>query len=207
MTKTIQFWDKMAIRSEKQNDSDEGKENKTIDRTIKHLNSEQKVLDFGCGIGGNTCDVAEHVQHVDAFDYSPESIEVSKRKAQRRGIANVDFAVTDLYDERYQEEGYDVVIAYNILHLIDAPEKAVQRINKLLKPGGLLISATGCLGEKKSFFRMFLSLLSKIGVVPPMTSFSIAELENLVTRGSFEILETEVLDKALTDYFLVAKKQ
>ena len=207
MSKAIQFWDKMAVRSEKQKDSDEGKENKTIDRTIKHLKAEDVVLDFGCGIGGNTCDVAEHVKHVDAFDYSPDSIAVSKRKAQRREITNIDFVVTDLCDERYKDASYDIVLAYNILHLIDAPEKAVERINKLLKPGGLLISATGCMGEKKSFFRLFLSFLSKIGVVPPMTSFSIAELENLVTRGSFEIIETEVIDPALTDYFLVAKKQ
>lgn len=205
MSKTIKFWDKMALRSEKE--KSEEKENKTIDRTLKHLQPEFKVLDFGCGVGGNTCDVAMNVNYVDAFDYSPESIAVSKRKANKRDINNINFVVGDLYDDNYQAEQYDVVLAYNILHLIDDQEVALEHISKLLKPNGLLISATGCLGEKKGIFRLFLGLLSKIGIVPPMQSFSIAQLENMITSASFKIIETEILDHALTDYFLVAQKQ
>ena len=48
--------------------------------------------------------------------------------------------------------------------------------------------------------------MSKIGLIPPITLFKISELEDLMTNGNFEIVETECLDKSGQLYFVVAKK-
>jgi hypothetical protein len=88
---------------------------------------------------------------------------------------------------------------------VDDKPNVMRRINELLKPGGMMISATPCI--KGTFLGVLLSLLSKIGLIPPITLFKISELEDLMTDGNFGIVETECLDKSGQQYFVVAKKK
>ena len=81
----------------------------------------------------------------------------------------------------------------------------MQRMNELLKPGGLIISATPCMGEK-IFLCILLSLVSKIGLIPKIRSFKISELEDSIANGNFEIVETECLHQRSQQYFISAKK-
>ncbi|WP_292352624.1 hypothetical protein [Methanomethylovorans sp. PtaU1.Bin093] len=69
----------------------------------------------------------------------------------------------------------------------DTP-KVIQRINKLLKPGGLFLSATPCM--RGAFLGVLLSPVSKIGLIPQITSFKITELEDSIANRYFEIVET-----------------
>jgi hypothetical protein len=87
----------------------------------------------------------------------------------------------------------------------------MQRINELLKPGGLFISATPCIGEKKTFSNIFLIslflLLSKIGIIPFMKISKMYELEDLIAaNGNFQIVETINLHHGISNYFIVARK-
>jgi hypothetical protein len=82
----------------------------------------------------------------------------------------------------------------------------MQRINELLKPGGLFISVTPCLGERKGFLSIFLFLLSKTGLVPYLNLLRSSELRDLVVGGGFRIVETEESDQTPPTYFIVAKK-
>ncbi len=74
-----------------------------------------------------------------------------------------------------------------------------------MKPGGLIISATPCI--KGTFLGVLLLLVSKIGLIPQITSFKVSELEDLMIDGNFEIIETECLNKSGQQYFIVAKKK
>jgi 2-polyprenyl-3-methyl-5-hydroxy-6-metoxy-1,4-benzoquinol methylase len=51
-----------------------------------------------------------------------------------------------------------VILAFHVLHLLEDTQEVVQRMHELLKPGGLFVSATACMGEK-SFLGMFLLLV------------------------------------------------
>jgi len=131
-------------------------------------------------------------------------IEAAQRKATERNTGKLDFFQSTIFDERLKRESFDVILALNILHFSENAQKVMQRINELLKPGGLFISATPCMGEKKSLLRSLLPLVTKIGIIPPMRFFKISEMEDSVTRGNFHIVETECLNP--TEYFMVAKK-
>jgi 2-polyprenyl-3-methyl-5-hydroxy-6-metoxy-1,4-benzoquinol methylase len=131
-------------------------------------------------------------------------IEIAKKKADRRKIENIDYVHSTIFDERYKRGSFDVVLVFYILHLLEDTHEVIQRINELLKPGGLIISATPCMGEKKIFLSTLLLLVSKIGLVPDMRSFKISELEDLIANGNFEIIETKSLTP--TECFIVAKK-
>ena len=134
-------------------------------------------------------------------------IEAAKRKASERKSENVDFAQLTIFDESLEKESFDVILAFNVLHLLEDPQKAVQRINELLKPGGLIISSTACMGENRaSFMSVLLFLVMKIGIIPSLKFFTVSELEDAIANGNFQIVEAASLTRNPTSYFVVAKK-
>lgn len=143
---------------------------------------------------------------IHAIDISSRMIEIAKNKADGCKIENIDYANSTIFDERYKRGSFDVILVFYILHLLEDTHKVMQRINELLKPGGLIISATPCMGEKKTFLSTLLLLVSKTGLVPKIKSFKISELEDTITIGNLEIVETECLHQSSQQYFIVAKK-
>ncbi|MCP4153292.1 MAG: class I SAM-dependent methyltransferase, partial [bacterium] len=140
------------------------------------------------------------------IDISSKMLAVAKRKAAERTIKNVDFKQSTLSGAGYQKEAFNVILGFNILHLLEDAGKGVQGINELLKPGGLFISATPCLGEEKTFLGKSLFFLSKLGLVPQIRHFQISELEGLIANGDFQIVEAENSSDSPPNYFIVAKK-
>jgi len=206
MNKSEKFWDRISNKSDKLAKRFEQNYIKIVENTKKHLNIRDIVLDYACGTGIISNEIANKVKEIHAIDISSGMIAVAKRKAGEHKIENINFAQSTIFDERYKGESFNVILAINILHLLEDTQKVMLRINELLKPGGSFISATACLGEKKSFLSIFLFLLSKIGIIPNMKNFKVSELEDLIANGNFQIVETENLSHTPLDYFIVAKK-
>ncbi|MCZ7383137.1 MAG: class I SAM-dependent methyltransferase [Candidatus Methanoperedens sp.] len=162
------------------------------------------VLDYGCGTGTAAIEIAGSVKTVNGIDISSKMIEAAKGKTVEHKVKNIDFEQTTIFDEKLQKGSYDVILCFYLLHLVDDTPKVMQRINELLKPKGLLISVTPCI--RGTFLGVLLSPVSKIGLIPPIKSFKISELEDLMTDGNFEIVENECLHKSGQQYFIVAKK-
>ncbi len=143
------------------------------------------------------------------MDISSKMIAAAKSKAAARNLENVEFTKTTIFDERYQQGSFDVILAFNILHLLEDTPVVLQRITQLLKPGGLMISETACLREKALLDRLIfllLFLVTKIGIIPYVNFFSISELEDSIAKGGLRIVESEKLTNSPMSYFIVAKK-
>lgn len=203
--KSEKFWDSTANMYDRVEKKDEQTYVSIIEKTKRYLKISDIVLDYGCGTGLISNEIADNVKIIHAIDISSKMIELAKRKADGRKIENIDYAHSTIFDERYKIGSFDVILAFNILHLLEDTHKVMQRINELLKPDGLIISATPCMGEKK-FLGTLLLLLSKIGFVPNIRSFKISELEDSIVNGNFEIVETECLHRGGQQYFIAAKK-
>lgn len=206
LNKSEKFWDKMAKNYDQEEKKDEQTYIKIIEKTKKYLKISDIVLDYGCGTGLISNEIADNVKVIHAIDISSKMIKIAKIKADGRKIENIYFAHSTIFDERYKRGLFDVILVFYILHLLEDPHKVMQRINELLKPGGLIISATPCMGEKK-VLSILLSLVSKIGLIPNVRSFKISELEDSIADGNFEIVETECLHQSGQQYFIVAKKK
>lgn len=204
MNKSEKFWDRMAKYLDRVERKDEATNIKIIEKTINRLKISDNVLDYGCGTGTAAIEIAGSVKTVNGIDISSKMIETAKGKTVERNVKNIDFAQTTIFDEKLETGSFDVILCFHLLHLVEDTPKVMQRINELLKPGGLIISATPCI--KGTFLGVLLSLVSKIGLIPPITSFKISELEDLMTDGNFGIVETESLDKSGQLYFILAKK-
>lgn len=206
MNKSEKFWDRMANYYDRVEKKDELTYIKIIEKTKQYLKISDVVLDYGCGTGLISNEIADNVKIIHAIDTSSKMIEIAKRKADGRKIENIDYENSTIFDERYKRGSFDVILVFYILHLLEDTPKVMKRMNELLKPGGLIISASPCMGEK-TFLSILLSLVGKIGLIPNIRSFKISELEDSIANGNFEIVETECLHKSSPEYFIVAKKK
>lgn len=203
--KSQDFWDRVSSRSSKPQKELGGTFLKTVEATERHLTGENVVLDFGCGTGDLTMAVSRRVKAVHAVDTSSGMIDVARARASQCEVGNVDFAQSSIFDDCHLEGAFTIVTAFNILHYVEDTQKVSRRISNLLGPGGLFISSTACLGERRTLLGTLGLILTKLGIMPDMKFFKESELEDLIARGGFQIVETEELSR-LPDYFIVAKK-
>ena len=212
MNKSKEFWDKASKNYDKTEERFEYIHSKSRENTKKYLKSSDIVLDYGCGTGTASCEFANQVKEIHALDISAKMIEMAKEKAVVGKIENVNFVQTDIFDSRYKKDSFDVILAFNMLHTIPNPQNALQRIFELLKPEGLFISVTPCLGGKLSFLVsiqiLLVQLLCKIGIIPvPIRRLKSGELDDLLAKGNFQAIDTEKIYKGASSYFMVAKKR
>ena len=211
MSKSEKFWDQSASNYDNTEEKFEYVHSRSRENTKRYLKDTDIVLDYGCGTGTTACEISGLVKSVRAIDISTAMIEIAKGKAATAGVVNVDFEQADIFDEAFQNDSFDVVLAFNMLHTVPDPESVVQRTVELLKPGGLFISVTPCLGGKKSALVslqiLLVRALLKLGVIPiPIRQLKSADLDYLMDDERLQVIKTEAIFKGASSYFMVAKK-
>ena len=207
MDKTEKFWDKQAKGYTDQQHHVQLNENKDFITTLKYLNSNDIVLDYGCGGGIVSAGIANKVKEVHAIDVSSEMIEVAKANAVGLDINNVHYAQATIFDERFQKESFNVILAFRVLHVLDDVPAAIRRTNELLKPGGVFISVTSCMGSPKGFMGIVVFLARKLGILPiQINMLKLPGLQGLLTGEEFELVESEKMDDRVPTYCIVARK-
>ena len=211
MSKSEEFWDGASKNYDKNEERFEYIHGRSRENTRKFLKGSDTVLDYGCGTGTAACQFSSHVKEIHAIDISSQMIEIAKEKAAVANVENVSFEQSDIFDSRYSNESYDVILAFNMLHTVPSPQDVMLRINELLKPDGLFISVTPCLRQKMSFLVnlqiQLVRLLCKLGLIPiPIRRIKSSEVESLLEVGGFQSVESEDIYKDASSYFVVAKK-
>ena len=206
MNKSEKFWDKTAKKYSKSDIKDKEGYNKTLDDTRKFLKREAAVLEVGCGTGTTALKLAGSVNEMTATDFSSNMIAIAKEKAEKQKIQNVNFVQSTLFDEKLKKESFDVILAFNFIHLLEDTESAMKRINELLRPGGLFISKTPCPSEKSKFFPILIFIIVKVIRLLYIKCFTIAELKEFMTNEGFVIIDTHIYSSKPPRLFAVAKK-
>ena len=203
MNKSKKFFDRVSSKSKPEPNQAAFK---IIESSKEFLEKGNYILDFGCGSGAITNKLAKAVKGIEAIDISSGMLDFAKRQAEENSISNINYTQTSIFHERFKDETFDVILAFNVLHYIDDIQSLIERINILLKPNGVFISSTACMKEKRSLVRYLLSFLSNIGIVPKMISYNKVELETLIENGNFEVIKSERISK-LPEYFIVVRKR
>jgi 2-polyprenyl-3-methyl-5-hydroxy-6-metoxy-1,4-benzoquinol methylase len=211
MNKAENFWDNASKNYDKTEERFNYIHKKSRENTKRFLKDSDTVLDYGCGTGTASCQFSSLVKDIHAIDISSKMIAISQAKAAHGKIENVNFEQADIFDGKYSKESYDVILAFNMLHTVPSPQNVVLQINELLKPEGLFISVTPCLRQKMSFFVnlqiQLVRVLCKLGLIPiPIRRVTSSEVENILKAGGFQTVESEVIYKDASSYFVVAKK-
>ena len=200
MSKGIKFWDKQA---EKFNKSGDKESRKLVERSIPYLTSETKLLDFACGTGQSTNLFAELVDHATGIDYSEQMI----RLASENKKDNTSFLTGSLDHKALEMASFDVVVAFNVLHLIDDVTHISTQIFDLLKPGGFFISYSACVPKKNTIMVKMIKLFSKLGLFPSFYPLTSTRLLNQLMKVGFDKERTEIDLGKIENNFIVLKKE
>ena len=98
------------------------------------------VLDYGCGPGGYILPTLELVGasgRVYALDINPLAIRMVQKLASSKGLANLQTILSDCATG-LTDESIDVVLLYDIFHMLDDPDGILKELYRVLKPGGIL---------------------------------------------------------------------
>ena len=199
------FWDRIADRYAKSPVADQDAYERKLATTQRYLRADMAVLEFGCGTGTTALHHAPFVKHIRAIDVSARMIEIARSKAEANGVANVAFERADIVGLQAADESYDVVMGHSILHLLDDRAAVIDKVHRMLKPGGLFVTSTACLGGMMPWLRVILPIGRVFGLLPKVAFFTPAELAGEFEAAGFRIAHSWQPDrrKAL---FVVARK-
>ncbi len=108
------------------------------------------VLDFGCGPGSYVVPVSRLIGEqgrVYALDIHPMAIEKIKALATTLGLSNVETIRSD-FATGLPDKTIDVVLLYDIFHMLNDKKKVLSEIHRVLKDDGVLSFSDHHMKEK-----------------------------------------------------------
>jgi ubiquinone/menaquinone biosynthesis C-methylase UbiE len=101
----------------------------------------KRVLEVGCGIGTDSINFARAGANLTAVELSGESLRVAAQRAEVMGVADrIRFiqANAEELTSTLDEEPYDLVYSFGVVHHTPNPERALAQMRALAAPGGTL---------------------------------------------------------------------
>lgn len=188
-TSPEKFWNLIASKYAASPVPDRPAYEKKIQKIKTFLNPEDFVLDIGCATGTQCGDVADSVKQVTGIDISNKLLAIAEQRMAARNLKNINFATTTVFDKVFKPNSFDVVMAFHVLHFFDDTDTVFKRIHELLKPGGLFISETVCLGEKNKVLSKLLRFAGFVGVLPKMKLLTTQKLEQALAINGFKLVD------------------
>ena len=140
MSKTgAAFWQKMARHYTSLMAHSAPLYSEICNRVRPRLTREMNVLELACGTGQLSVPLSPNVRLWEATDFSPNMIAEAKRQVTS---TRLHFSVQDAAALPYAPETFDAVVIANALHILPEPDKVMEEIRRVLKPGGLLFAPT-----------------------------------------------------------------
>ncbi len=205
MDRSTKFWDRIAERYSKRPIADEAAYQKKLQVTRKYFEPHMEVLELGCGTGSTAITHAPYVKHIRAIDISSKMLAIAQEKADAADVNNVTFEQSTIDELSLPDQSLDAVLALSILHLLEDKEAAIAKVHQILKPGGVFVSSTACLGDVMKFFKLIVPIGRFFGLMPLVKVFTTTELKNSLTGAGFEI-DYEWQPKKVAGLFIVARK-
>lgn len=98
-----------------------------------------KVLDAACGAGYGSYILASEAEHVTGVDIARETIDFAKDDFRRN---NADFIAADVLNLPFDDESFDLSVAFEIFEHIKNPEKLLYELKRVTKRNGRIIIST-----------------------------------------------------------------
>ncbi len=205
MAEATRFWDRHAAGYARRPVPDETVYQRKLAITRSHLTPGTRVLEVGCGTGSTAIAHAPFAGEIVATDISAGMLDIARRKAEEANARNVAFRQVAVEQLDESPGSFDVIMAHSLLHLLADKDTALRMFRHLLKPGGVLVSSTMCLGDRHGWFRFVGPLGKALGVFPLVRVFTGDELRESVRAAGFDI-EYDWQPKPKSAVFLIGRK-
>ena len=176
------IWDRVAGIY----DLTSGRRNREVNDKMVHfiaskVKAEDVVLECACGTGLITQVIQPLCGQLIATDLSVNMLAQTRKKCGKASNLTVELA--DITHLQYPSNSFDLVIAGNIIHLLNNPKKALDELSRVCRDGGRIIVPTYVQkdGEKPS---LWIKLLRFFGI-PIKNSFSFKEYQQLFKDAGY----------------------
>lgn len=135
------FWDRAAWAYDIFAEGINRKADRAVCAAVRELVSpEDDVLECACGTGLLTEMIAPGCRSLTATDFSANMLRRAEKKCRKYG--NVRFERADILRLPYADGRFDMVVAANVIHLLDEPYRALRELDRVCRAGGRLVIPT-----------------------------------------------------------------
>lgn len=153
-----------------------------------------KVLDIGCGTGLLSLKLLqEYGCSITGIDISEEMLAIFKNKIKELGLdQKINCRLMDIDSLNFKNNTFDLAVSSVVLHHLKDKLKALKKIYKLLKPGGLFVvgevdmDSTGSHADTKRLQRMLRVLEQEW--IPALKDVGVEAFEHMYINGIKHIL-------------------
>ncbi len=97
------------------------------------------ILDVGCGDGSISIPLLDATNRLSLLDLSEAMLSRALSQVRPELLPNVATFHQDFLTAALQPGGYDLIICLGVLAHVEDPKPVIERVSRLLRPGGLLI--------------------------------------------------------------------
>jgi ubiquinone/menaquinone biosynthesis C-methylase UbiE len=98
-----------------------------------------RLLDVACGPGVVTAALAPEASSVTGFDATEAMLEKAKARCAGAGLSNVAFRSGDAENLPFEDAEFDGVVTRLAIHHFAAPQRALDEMFRVLRPGGAAV--------------------------------------------------------------------
>lgn len=127
------------------------------------------VLELAAGPGGTGYGAAAMIGergHLISTDFSPDMVEVARRRSAKLGLTNVEHRVMDAEHLELEHDSVDGVLCRFGFMLMANPAAALSETRRVLRPAGRLALAVWCSAERNPWISIAGRMLVKRGHMP-----------------------------------------
>ena len=157
------FWDRWAWCYDLSHCTNRRVNTAAVRWVTEQIPAGAQVLDCAAGTGEFSLGAAARAKTVLCTDLSLPMLERARKKAAKRGASNIKFARRDMTALPEEDGSFDVVIAANVLHLLEKPEQAVRELWRVTAPAGKLILPTYLQGKTGAAYGTMVKIYQGVG--------------------------------------------
>ena len=174
--------------------------------TVRLVPHGSAVLDCAAGTGELSLAASRRAKRVVCTDCSGEMIKVAQKKAKKRRFVNIEFERANIFHLNYADGEFDIVIAGNVLHLLDNPEKAVRELYRVTKSGVKILLPTFMTRDTSAISETLLKAYKRLGFSPSAEYSPKEYVEMLKGCGAGEVRSKLIKGTIPCCYAVIIKK-
>ena len=131
--KTADYYKKSVVKTEQQ---------KFLEKLLAGKNKKfSKIADIACGGGTLSFHLKEIFPEAEFFlgDFNSDALEIAK---ELNGKDNFNYSQENIYKLSYPDNSFDLVCCWQTLSWLDDPEKALNELVRITKPGGIIFASS-----------------------------------------------------------------
>lgn len=157
---------------------------------LKHLDiqSDDIILDIGCGGGININRMAGKAKKVYGVDYSIESVNLS-REVNREYInqGKVEVLEGNVQSLPFDDDSFDIVTAFETIYFWPDIEKCFGEVKRVLKPGGIFLIGMESNGSDNMIMKLSEKLID-------MTVYNDEEVTRFLENNDYSEIKVYLRD-------------